>query len=638
MTPWLLVVSTLSSQVAVPTTVDVRGGFSVPPPAGLEAVLVAEATGGRLSRMDLATAALLASGVPEPELPRARQVLLAAVQPSVERALRRTTPADRGRTLLAALHETVLRRYDAGATQVTRVVNGGEFNCVSSSVVFVVAAEGVLGDPRAVLMDSHAFARVTAGNRAVDVETTTPGGFDPDRKRLWTPAFLSRLGIRQGLDGRAPDLQAEYARAVELPSVALVAAIYGNRAVDLLEQGDARGAAVALDRATRMAHGPQKARLAEWRATLLANAAVDLVEAGRVQDAIPLLHVGLQDLSGKRRDLLTGNLAIAYGRLADQLLEQGEPAEALRWLDAAAALGKWDWLTQRRAHVLGAVGAREGSTDRCEGRDAPPGTPAAVSAAECLGQVSDGLLAKNDVDGAVAASRRAVALAPKVKNARIAAWNSLNARAAARAARDRCDLAEQDWREAEPFRDVSAGGGASLPATLAGCWGAQATRAQQAGRHVDAEAWLVRALGHQPGDAALRHNLAVSLVTRARPLAESGQCDDARGLVGRAVAQDGKLRGHGSSLLARCAYHRAMTPWNQKRWPEAVVELRRGLRDAPDNQDLKTNLAAALHNHAGRLVEAGDCPEARALLQEARKLGLAPEQADKAAQGCAVGP
>ena len=50
------------------------------------------------------------------------------------------TPAEQGRLLLRALHETVLVRYDANATDIDDVIATGEFNCLSSALLYVIAA------------------------------------------------------------------------------------------------------------------------------------------------------------------------------------------------------------------------------------------------------------------------------------------------------------------------------------------------------------------------------------------------------------------------------------------------------------------------------------------------------------------
>ncbi|MEW5851980.1 MAG: hypothetical protein AB2A00_24545 [Myxococcota bacterium] len=610
--------------VTLPTSVDVRDGFTVPSPVGREARMIADAQAGR--GLDMVDAALLASGVPESALKQQRERLVAAVRPVVERAARKKDPLARGKALLSGLHAALLRRYDANATEITRALETGEFNCVSSAVLFVIAAQGLLDNPRAMLTSTHAFARVTVEGRAVDVEATSPHGFDPDRKKIFTPAFVEQLGIGRTLDGRPADPVNAHKNAVELPAVSLVAAIYGNRAVDLVKRGDARAAAVALDRATRMGQGPQKTRLAEWRATILVNAAADLMEQNRHADAVPLLQLGLDGVSDDKRGPLLHNLALCYGKLGEELLDKGEPQEALRWFELARGLGvSLPSVEARRQKVLAALAAREGNDKRCEGQDSPTESAPAKAAAGCLAELSRVRLERKDYDGSVAAARKAVSLSPSEVNARIAVWNALNQRGFERCEQDRPDLAERDYKEAERYREVAVKGSPSLAVKAGSCWGAAASRMHQRGDAKLAEAWLFRALMHQPDDDALRHNLAVSQLARARSLIDQRSCDEARPLVVSAAHWAPDVADNGRKLLASCAFKRAMVPWQEKRWGDVVEELRRGLRDAPDSVELRKNLASALHNAAIDHYNAGDCGEAMALVKEARGYGLGAE-------------
>lgn len=592
-----------------------------------------EAAGGKLRKVDWVTAVLLASGVAESDLARQRNRLTAALAPAVQQARRKKDLRDRGQTLLQALHDTVLRRYEATATHIPRVLEAGEYNCVSSVVLFMAAAQGLLPEPRAVITPSHAFGRVSIDGKSVDVEATSPQGFGADRARLLTPEFARRIGISRTVDGKTPNLAAEYAQAMELPPVALLAAIYSNRAVDMLQQSDLRGAATALDRATRLAQGAQKARVAEWRATLLSNVASDLVEKGRYSEAIPLLQLGLQDLGPARSHTLKHNLALCYVRQAEQFMKAGEPGEAMRWLDQAATLGTWDWLGEKRQQVISSLATRERRADRCEPERTVRGSPQARAAAECLAQVSQVLLNDKDVDGAVAAARRAAARDPSVSNARIAMWNALSARAMQRGEADRCDLAEHDYRELERYRDVARDDRSTWEINAGHCWGAMAYRASRAKKYAEAETWLKRALIYEPNDKVLRHNLATSLLTRAKNLGESSQCDEARPLVASARYYAPDMDSVGSAVLANCAYRRGAVPFNNKQWRQAAQEFRRGLKDVPDSKELRTNLAAALHNEAAQRISAGDCEEGLALAAEVAHYGMQ-EQAKALEAAC----
>src|SRR3954468_6784422 len=95
---------------AAPTQVT-----KLPPLTPLERTLAAHARDGRLEGATLLDAALLASGVPAPETAAAPKRVRVALAPAIARAKLESDEAARGKVLLVALHDTVLRRYELGA-------------------------------------------------------------------------------------------------------------------------------------------------------------------------------------------------------------------------------------------------------------------------------------------------------------------------------------------------------------------------------------------------------------------------------------------------------------------------------------------------------------------------------------------
>jgi hypothetical protein len=259
-----------SSTTTIPGTVSL-GAASVPPPAGLEARLVADAVDGRLDDVDFVSAALIASGVADDDVLGRRRLLLERIASAREHARAVAHPKARGERLLRALHDTVLRRYVERQSRVDRVILDGEFNCLSSAVVFAIAADGLLDRPRGMLSQTHAFIRVELEGRPVDVETTTARGFAVDRKTLVTKEFLRERAVGDGLsdEERLRDLQ----NPQEISLLGLIAGLYSNRGVLAVREGNLDDAVIAFDRANRLATGALKTRVANWRGALLNNAA-----------------------------------------------------------------------------------------------------------------------------------------------------------------------------------------------------------------------------------------------------------------------------------------------------------------------------------------------------------------------------
>jgi tetratricopeptide (TPR) repeat protein len=595
---------------------------TIPAPRGLEAKLVADARDGALDTMGLLEAALIASGVADDAVALEARRVREALAPAIARARQKRTAAERGDTLLRALHETIFRRYAATATEVDLVAPTGEYNCLSSALLYVVAAEGLLDKPRAMVTRHHAYARVTADGRVVDVETTTPAGFDADRKKLMTPEYVRKIAGR----GTSPaELLEDLRHPEELPVLSLVAGIYSNRAVALTQRGDLQGAAVTLDRAARLAAGGLKSRAAAWRGGVLNAGAIELVEQDRLEDARALLELALDGSGGETRRLLTANLATVHLKMAEASVAQKDWVRVLSQLDRASELGalKKDW-GQLRARANAELAALEGSDRRCRAERAPPGTPAAREAAVCLANLAR-TLRDQDVDRALQHARRAYALAGHGPHAEPQApralFYTLAAKARSESDRGRCEAVESLVHEAVPHQAALDGQAWSGGEVMGGCWAQLADKAFD-DKDWDAAARLyARARGHLPDDAALRGNLARVEVNRAIAIASEGRCDEARPIAHRAARADPALVEKSRALLESCAVVRARKAADAQDWPSAAAELRRGLRDAPSSGILKENLGTMLHNLAAAQLRAKRCDEARALAPELEALG-----------------
>lgn len=597
---------------------------SVPAPRGLEAKLLADAADGKLDELSLLEAALVASGVPDEQVSAEARRVKDAMAPAVEQARTQRTGAARGAMLLRALHETVFRRYAATATEIDDVVRTGEYNCLSSALVYVVAAEGLVDEPRAMVTRHHAYARVTADGRVVDVETTTPQGFDADRRSLMTAEYVRKIAG----PGTAPaELLDDLKNPEELPLLSLVAGVYSNRAVGLMQRGEVAAATVALDRAARLASGGLRSRSAAWRAGVLNAGAVELMDQKRVEDARALLELALDGSEGETRRLLTANLATVHLKAADIALEQKDWTRALAHVEQARARGaKATDTAPVEARANAALAALEGSDARCRATGVKAGTPAAREAAACLASLARTLRDK-DVDAALQHARRARSLAGAQAEPEAGGtlFFVLAAKAHKESERGRCDEVESLVREAVLYANLARAaleGQRWSPAEAMGaCWARQADQAFDE-KHWDRAARLyARALAHLPEHEALRSNVARVDVNRAIQLAAAGRCDDARPLARRAARMDRSLDDKASELLESCAAVRARKAADAKDWRAAAAELRRGLRDAPSSAVLKDNLGTMLHNLAARHLADKRCDDARALLPELHALG-----------------
>jgi tetratricopeptide (TPR) repeat protein len=584
----------------------------LPPLTPLERSLAAHARDGKLVGTTLLDAALLASGVPEQDIPAAAKRVRAAIAPAIARAAAQQGEAARGRALLAALHETVLRRYDLAATELDQVERTGEFNCLSSALLYLVAAEGVVPSARGAVTPSHAFVRVTVDGKTVDVETTTPAGFDPDRSKV-TPAQVRQLA---GGDVSPEAFREGLKQAEELPSLSLVAAVYSNRAVILARQGDVAAAALALDRGARMATGGLQRRLADWRASIMSKGAKELMELGRYDDARLLLELSLEVTEGTHRALLTENLAIAHYQLGVAATERKDWAAALAHAETAAALGfKNEALQTVKANALAQLAAVEGSAVRCGAEGLAPGSAGAAAATECLVALAREVL-ERDAPASLQYSRRALQLAADDVYAKSAIVLALDRQARAESEASRCEEVEALVAEGLPHAPALAPQKWEGRKLAGVCWEVRSRAAFAARDWNTASAELLRAKVFMPDDKSVAQNLARVELNRGVEFANQGACDDARPHLVAALQGDRGLDEKVTKTLATCAGKRAKKAAEAGDWALVLAETRRGLRDAPNDEILKQNLVSALHNYTLTLLKAGRCDEARALKAE----------------------
>ncbi len=100
-----------------------------------------------------------------------------------------STDYEKGDQLLIFMHKRLLTQYSEPQTRVDTLLRTGQFNCVSSAVVYMILGRAVGLKVEGVYTPDHAFCTVQARGRSVDVETTNRYGFDPGTKTAFHDAF-----------------------------------------------------------------------------------------------------------------------------------------------------------------------------------------------------------------------------------------------------------------------------------------------------------------------------------------------------------------------------------------------------------------------------------------------------------------
>ncbi len=298
-------------------------------PSGVEeALLDGQARGG--PHLSLTETALVVGGVRTgAELAEQARALDATIDAAVA-ALPRggPDPTIRPRLLLEALFAArggrpLLQTYDANATTLYDVVTTGRFNCVSATMLYVIAARRAGIDARPVLLPSHARGLVVLGDRRFVVETTTAHGFDP-------PAWVSKEALdRARPRGAHVDLYADE-RGTEVDWNALLGIAYGNLGILAQARGDTSLAAALLAREVKLTPPAQAPLVRAQQVSLLTELATGALRAGRFADALGL---------ARRADDVAPDAAMK--RLTDQnvaaIASQELTAEGPAMSDAAVA-------------------------------------------------------------------------------------------------------------------------------------------------------------------------------------------------------------------------------------------------------------------------------------------------------------
>lgn len=92
---------------------------------------------------------------------------------------------DRGRAILKFLYQDYLKTYSLKQTKIDIALETGEYNCVSSAIIYMAAAKVAGIDVRGQKTTQHAFCSIYVPGikdgqlKKIDVETTNPYGFNP---------------------------------------------------------------------------------------------------------------------------------------------------------------------------------------------------------------------------------------------------------------------------------------------------------------------------------------------------------------------------------------------------------------------------------------------------------------------------
>jgi tetratricopeptide (TPR) repeat protein len=292
-----------------------------------ETKLFADVKGGKFTGWSFAEAALLASGDADPEKRKAHLERLDTLEAQARRAMAEAkTPFEKGEKLLAFLHSKtgpMAKGYKGQQTNLSGILDTGNYNCVSSAVLYNVLGRRFDLDLRAIEVPSHAFSILYDGTAHADVETTTASGFNPTRDPAAQKEFQAKTGFRY-----IPDMHRDQRR--EVGEAGLVAIIYYNHGVNLAREKRHHEALLAYFRA--MSLDPEFISAVKNALGELANWGLELSRQGKHEEAVNVVSAGLE--LAPQDAALRNNLIFVYQEGGKNLLASGKSAEAVAWIDS----------------------------------------------------------------------------------------------------------------------------------------------------------------------------------------------------------------------------------------------------------------------------------------------------------------
>ncbi len=250
-----------------------------------EQSLFADAADGKLDQWSYEEAALIASGVRTAQDRAPYLARLAVIEAGAAQAVGNGPAFERGGRLLRWLYQSgALKSYTKDQTDLSTLLDTGNYNCVSSALLYAVVGRHLGLDVRAIEVPDHAFAVLYDGTLHADVETTVAAGFNPDRD----PKSLSLFERLTGFS-RPPADKRELRR--EVGDIGLVAVVYYNHGV--LDYLAGRNALALADYFRALSLDPENISAVQNTLATLGNWSLELSRAQKFQDAVQELAVGL---------------------------------------------------------------------------------------------------------------------------------------------------------------------------------------------------------------------------------------------------------------------------------------------------------------------------------------------------------
>ncbi|MDH3717184.1 MAG: hypothetical protein OES79_03595 [Planctomycetota bacterium] len=302
-----------------------QSGLAAPAPHGGTASetnrLIDDAADGRLDQFKLIDAALIAEGVTDLRRRAAYGDQFRQWAHQLGDVDRPDAPLrQRAAMVLRFLHHNILTGdYDPDATRLATVFQAGQFNCVSSTVLFQAMCQEIELESWPVLGAGHVRCVVPSDGRYWLVETTSAD---------W-PHVLAAADSRADFTVEQANPAAKLQRRIS--PAQLLSVIYYNRAIRLLDSGHYSDSITANVAAWRV--DPHNRNVRQNLLATINNWAVALVTDGQYADAAAVLATGRK--IDPDYDKFQHNEIFVLDRWASHLRNQRRFGEAAQLLQAA---------------------------------------------------------------------------------------------------------------------------------------------------------------------------------------------------------------------------------------------------------------------------------------------------------------
>ncbi len=102
--------------------------------------------------------------------------------------------------LFLQIHKKFLKEYEESQTTLDSIINTGRFNCLSSTLLYNSILEDFGVESKAVILPSHAYTLLNEEGREIDVENTSPYGYDIGTNREAQETFKKLTGFSYSHD------------------------------------------------------------------------------------------------------------------------------------------------------------------------------------------------------------------------------------------------------------------------------------------------------------------------------------------------------------------------------------------------------------------------------------------------------